>query len=172
VLTIKYQDVSIKYHDRGITEALCLMSGVLHFISLFFILTLTITLAKFAAMKRLAIILLVPIMLLQSCAGLFMMTVFYANRDYIAKNLCDYRNRPVSTCGGSCVLTESLKKEQEREEKQPELKFKEIQLLLNHTISALTKTPVMVTIQHSYATYVKPIYTIQFTSTIFHPPLA
>jgi flagellar basal body-associated protein FliL len=148
------------------------MSGVLHLISLFFILILTITLPKFAGMKRLAVILLVPIMLLQSCAGLFMMTVFYANRDYIAKNLCDYRNRPVSTCGGSCVLAESLKKEQEREEKQPDLKFKEIQLLLNHATNVFTKTPVMVTVQQSYATYIKPIYTIQFTSTIFHPPLA
>jgi hypothetical protein len=122
-------------------------------------------------MKRLAVILLVPIMLLQSCAGLFMMTVFYANRDYIAKNLCDYRNRPVSTCGGSCVLAESLKKEQEREEKQPDLKFKEIQLLLSHTTSVLTKIPVMVKVQPSYATYVRPIYTSQFTSNIFHPPL-
>ena len=122
-------------------------------------------------MKRLAVILLVPIMLLQSCAGLFIMTAFYANRDYIAKNLCDYRNRPVSTCGGSCVLTESLKKEQEREEKHPDLKFKEVQLLLSHTISTLKKAPLIATVQQSYATYVKPIYTDQFISTIFHPPL-
>ncbi|MFC6098970.1 hypothetical protein [Olivibacter domesticus] len=122
-------------------------------------------------MKRLAVILLVPMMLLQSCAGLFIMTAFYANRDYIAKNLCDYRNRPVSMCGGSCVLTESLKKEQEREEKQPDLKFKEVQLLLSHTVSTLTKTPVAAIVQLSYATYVKPIYTIEIIATIFHPPL-
>lgn len=100
------------------------------------------------------------------------MTAFYANRSYIAKNLCDYRDRPVSMCGGSCVLTENLKKEQEREEKQPDLKFKEMQLLVIHTVNTITKAPLLATLEQSYPTYIKPLYTTQFTSSIFHPPLA
>lgn len=45
---------------------------------------------------------------------------FYANRSYIASNLCENKDNPVSDCHGSCYLTNELAKSVEvtKESKQ------------------------------------------------------
>lgn len=39
---------------------------------------------------------------------------FYANRDYIAKNLCENRDKPLLHCCGRCQLKKKLKEENQK----------------------------------------------------------
>ncbi|MEZ0540960.1 hypothetical protein [Fibrella arboris] len=41
---------------------------------------------------------------------------FELNRDFIAKNLCENRNRPQLNCDGKCYLAKKLKARQDRED--------------------------------------------------------
>ncbi|WP_166335368.1 hypothetical protein [Sphingobacterium chungjuense] len=52
----------------------------------------------------------------QSISVLGVYASFYANRDYIAKNLCAYRNVKNSACGGECILMKKLKQAQEQQD--------------------------------------------------------
>lgn len=123
-------------------------------------------------LKRLAVTFIIPLILLQSCAGLFMMTAFYANQSYIANNLCENRNTSMApTCGGTCVLMKKLKKERERENKNPELKFKDFQLLAGLDDFKTLKQP-LVTVKKETSFYEGDLlYHAPTLASIFHPPL-
>lgn len=43
---------------------------------------------------------------------------FELNRDFIAKNLCENRNRPQLNCDGKCFLAKKLKAQQDREDRE------------------------------------------------------
>ena len=43
---------------------------------------------------------------------------FKINQDFIAAELCDYKDKPMSNCNGKCYLSKQLKKQEEKEEKQ------------------------------------------------------
>ena len=49
-------------------------------------------------------------------------TSFWAKQDYIAKILCENRSKPVMKCGGTCYLSKKLKKEDHRDQENPERK--------------------------------------------------
>ena len=48
---------------------------------------------------------------LQTFSQALILAKFYANQDYIAKNLCENRNRPELHCNGKCCLKKKLDKE-------------------------------------------------------------
>jgi hypothetical protein len=50
-------------------------------------------------------------------------TSFWANQNYIAKILCENRTRPVMRCGGNCYLSKQLKKEDHKDQENPERKI-------------------------------------------------
>jgi hypothetical protein len=45
---------------------------------------------------------------------------FYANQDYIAKNLCENRGNPKMRCCGRCMLRKRLAKDANQEQNNPE----------------------------------------------------
>ena len=47
---------------------------------------------------------------------------FYANQDYIAKNLCENRKKPKSCCAGKCQLKKRLNKETNEDKQSNERK--------------------------------------------------
>ncbi len=116
--------------------------------------------------------LLVPILLLQSSAGLFIMTAFYANRSYIAQNLCENRsNEFAASCAGQCVLMKKLKKQQEKEQKLPDLKVKEVQLI-GQQISNLSILPEFIMeLPRPVSLYREEAAQDPDLTPIFHPPL-
>lgn len=123
-------------------------------------------------MKSLVVTLLIPVVLLQSCAGLFMMTAFYANRSFIAKNLCENRNNELaSVCGGQCVLMKKLKKQQDNENKHPELKLKELQLFGHIEQSTVLQELLPVLQMNTGYPGLSISYHQPVLSSIFHPPL-
>jgi len=121
-------------------------------------------------MKRLFIGLMAMLLLLQSSSGLVIMSAFYANRSYIAKNLCENRFNLNSACHGQCVLMKKLKKEMEREQKQPDLKFKEVQFLIPK-IDLPAKAIVCQTPPPVHPVFDQPLFSSEYITGIFHPPL-
>ena len=67
--------------------------------------------------KKVFAILLSLSFLLQ-CSGYLLIYIdFIANQDYIAKNLCENRNRPEMKCNGKCQLCKRLKVEDKKQNK-------------------------------------------------------
>jgi hypothetical protein len=62
--------------------------------------------------RRLATLCLLLALLLQTFSKLLVITDFYANRDYIARNLCvNRKNATAISCYGTCQLNKRLKQE-------------------------------------------------------------
>ena len=99
---------------------------------------------------------------------------YRVNRDYIAKNLCENRDKPMMNCNGQCYLAKQLKaaeqKEQksnsERLEKMPEvvLAFQAIEPVF----SALFSAPIA--IENHFST--QECFPNAAAKGFFHPPRA
>ena len=72
-------------------------------------------------------------------SGTFRETTIYIsfklNQKYIAENLCVNKDKPVSSCGGSCYLKEQLEKSQEKEMESPMPKYE-----YNHPIQFINNS--------------------------------
>jgi hypothetical protein len=71
---------------------------------------------------------------------------FKLNRDYIAKVLCENRERPQMHCNGKCYLAKKLKQQQEKQDKETSEKVQ------NTPIIQLFTSPF-----HSYSFETSPV---------------
>jgi hypothetical protein len=74
--------------------------------------------------------LLLLVVFLQTFSKVVTYVDFCVHRDYIARNLCENRDRPVIDCGGRCVLRKQLAKEDKEDKNMPEKKEKNSNVLL------------------------------------------
>ena len=95
---------------------------------------------------------------------------FYANQDYIAKNLCENRDKPMMHCCGRCQLRKRLNREADQDKNNPERRPENKQevFFLDKTVAALT-APVFNCVDLSYAPY-KGDRPVDRAAGIFHPP--
>lgn len=70
--------------------------------------------------KQIPVALLLLAILLQSFSKAVIFTDFYANRDYIAKNLCENRRTPIIHCYGRCQLNKRLLQDEKQDSNNPE----------------------------------------------------
>ena len=70
-------------------------------------------------MKKVVAIFLVNVILLQCSMKLLIFVCFEANKDYIARTLCENRDKPQIHCNGKCYLAKKIKKQEEQENKIP-----------------------------------------------------
>jgi hypothetical protein len=95
---------------------------------------------------------------------------FYANQDYIAKNLCENRDRPIMHCCGRCHLRKRLNREADQDKNNPERRAENKQevLFLDETATML-KAPVLGSVTLPYSPFVggQPV---DRAAGIFHPP--
>lgn len=68
-------------------------------------------------MKKVLVIFLLFLFTIQTTKGLWIISSFHINRDYIAKNICINRFDKIPTCKGQCFLTSELNKEQNENKK-------------------------------------------------------
>lgn len=68
--------------------------------------------------KYLAITLLVVLMTIP-LSKTIMLVHFYINQDYIAANLCQFKEIEENSCNGKCVLSEQLKQTEDTEKELP-----------------------------------------------------
>ena len=93
---------------------------------------------------------------------------FYANRNFVARNLCINRSRPRLKCDGLCQLSKKLKEDSRKEESNSggrfEGKLEFSSFLLNHEDCC---TPVQLENDFLVLNSGKPI---QRSTSLFHPP--
>jgi len=108
--------------------------------------------------------------LLQTFSQVVIVAEYYANKDFIAKNLCENRDKPMMHCNGKCCLKKKLAKEAGNQAPSPRnQKYEQVVNLF----CADTKFE----IQHGVPTNVSNQYfsnndlrTFSFHPSIFHPP--
>ncbi|MFZ4545431.1 MAG: hypothetical protein ACOYOA_15365, partial [Saprospiraceae bacterium] len=66
-------------------------------------------------MLRFVIFTLLFAIILQVCGRSWIVVYYECNKDYIAKNLCENRDRPDLKCHGKCKLMKLMEKERQKE---------------------------------------------------------
>ncbi|WP_052316270.1 hypothetical protein [Cyclobacterium marinum] len=123
-------------------------------------------------MKNKAVLLMSIIMLIQGSMSIWIMASFYANREYIIKNECINRFVPNSSCGGQCVLMQSLQKEQERDQGKAEIELKGIQLFVQLEEISTSLVPDLRIKFWAYSPYQQLFLGNKHSRSVFRPPIA
>ena len=84
-------------------------------------------------MKKILVILLTLLVFIQPLSKVWIFVSFKINQDYIAKNLCENRAKPILKCNGKCQLMKKLKQADKDEEKQtPQTNKEKLEVLYCH----------------------------------------
>ena len=121
-------------------------------------------------MKFIAVPILILLLMAQTFSKWFVEISFNLNRDYIAKNLCENRYRPILKCNGNCVLMKKMKQEEKKEQDAPPVKLEIASIVLSsRSFFATAEAPVFISrIRYSIAgNSGKPV---DRAAAIFHPP--
>ena len=95
---------------------------------------------------------------------------FYANQDYIAKNLCENRGNPLMHCCGRCLLRKRLAHEANQDKNNPERRAdNKNEVLFLEDLSAGPIAPLVGSAKLSYRFYTAG-GPIDRSNGIFHPP--
>ncbi|NSL87616.1 hypothetical protein [Chitinophaga solisilvae] len=121
-------------------------------------------------MKRLLSILLLCITLLQSTGNCWIVAAFYLNRNHIAETLCINRFDRIPVCRGACFLDSQLSQQERREEKAPDIKYKEMTLFCVH-IADLPEQSLPGKNISSLQLYKSPYFPHLYTQQVFKPPV-
>jgi hypothetical protein len=122
-------------------------------------------------LKKIVVIFFLGVFVFQCTSNLFILYSFFINRDYISENLCINRFDKIPTCKGQCYLGEKLKENEKKEQKFPNLKVKETQLLFHQEISKLN-----ISVYTNNGLFDNPLifslhaYSSNYLTDIFHPP--
>lgn len=95
---------------------------------------------------------------------------FYANQEYIAKNLCENRDKPMMHCYGRCQLRKRLNREadQDKNNAGQRAENKQEVLFLDRFTAALAM-PTLTCFDLPYSSYIGQD-PIDRAADIFHPP--
>jgi hypothetical protein len=122
-------------------------------------------------MKRAIAILFLIVFVFQSTSTLWIMASFYAQREYISKNICVNRFDAIPACKGQCYLTKQLKENEKKEQNFPDLKQKEIQLFFQDDLPfEFSKT--IFEVRLNKLNYKDYFLSSEYLFSVFHPPKA
>lgn len=90
-------------------------------------------------MHRIIAICLLTALLMNTFSRVAVYSGFKRNRQYIAKTLCENRNKPQLHCNGRCYLAKKIKQAEEKEKRQEEQDQKPVlpAALLSDTLNVL-----------------------------------
>ncbi len=110
--------------------------------------------------------------LLQTFSQVVIVGSYYANKDFIAKNLCENRDKPRMHCDGKCCLKKKLAKEGKEQAPTSRNQKSEqvINLFCSHNQFIITP-PVFFLSSVSHLSY-DELHTCAYHHSIFHPPSA
>lgn len=94
---------------------------------------------------------------------------FYANQDYIAKNLCENRGNPKMHCCGRCILRKRLARDANQEQNNPERRADNKEVLFVEEEMAKLDMPVVSETLLPYGTLIAGAPVDRY-ATIDHPP--
>lgn len=109
--------------------------------------------------------------MLQSAENFMIVVQYEINKDYIAKNLCENKAKPMMHCNGKCHLRKQLQ-QQEKKENSPfnstKEKFELQYFSENNSLINYKNTSEQLIYHSSY----KAVPYSKHLSSIFHPPQA
>ncbi|MBD2701258.1 hypothetical protein IC229_11465 [Spirosoma sp. BT702] len=98
---------------------------------------------------------------------------YHANRDYIARVLCQNRNRPDLHCNGQCYLAKRLKAQQEKQDKETTQRVQNspvVQLFCTDFLGfTFTATSITDREKTTFSYLLKPYLVLR--SAVFQPPI-
>lgn len=106
----------------------------------------------------------------QSTSNVWIVTSFYINRDYIAKELCINRFDKVPLCKGKCYLEKKMSDNEKEEQKIPTVKEKEIQLYFCPITPTFFHSNTPIEVSKSIVVKQNDNIKSTFLYSIFHPP--
>ncbi|MFI5196472.1 MAG: hypothetical protein ACHQD8_05235 [Chitinophagales bacterium] len=121
-------------------------------------------------MKKFFAILAFLGILFQTFSQVVIIAEYYANKDYIAKNLCENRNKPQMHCDGKCCLKKKLANEGKEQAPSPRNQKSEqvVNLFCGHTDVGI-KPYFIKSLPVRYFSY-NDLRTSAFYHSVFHPP--
>ena len=121
--------------------------------------------------KSVAIFVFVAI-LLQALNQVVIVGQYYANKDYIAKNLCENRSKPSLHCNGKCYLKKKLAKEGKEQAPNPRHQKSEQDINL-FCSNARIELPRCVSVELRIKYFIQnDLGTSSFHHSVFRPPSA
>lgn len=122
-------------------------------------------------MKKAVLYFLLLLFVFQCTSNFWIISSFYINREFIAKELCVNRFDAIPVCKGKCFLDKKLADHQKDEQRFPNLKEKETQFYYvvesdptNHLVPGANYETTLVVIKK------EDRLTSAFLYSIFHPP--
>lgn len=115
-------------------------------------------------------ILLIFTLLVQSTSQLWIWATFEIYRDYISANLCINRFDAIPVCKGSCFFEKQLNENEKQQQKLPDVKTKEINLICQNQPDALPQQTLAVEKKSSYPTYNIIFISSEHLRSVFKPP--
>ena len=125
---------------------------------------------KFGITKKIIAICVVLGVLLHSFSQIVIVGTYYANKDFIAKNLCENRNKPKMHCHGKCYLKKKLDKDSK--EHAPSSRNQKIEHVVDMFYSETTCN-LKFTFHNEYVkNYIiyDDLLISSFPHAVFHPP--
>ena len=109
--------------------------------------------------------------LFQCSAYVLIYADFAANQDYIAKNLCENRDKPDMKCNGKCQLCKRLKAEDRKENKGLPAGKNLKQNTLFSSAKNIFNSAAVNNDANQYASYSNASFSSLHKQGVFHPPL-
>ncbi len=98
------------------------------------------------------------------------MAAFKINQAYIAANLCINRFEAIPVCKGSCYLENQLNLDQKQQQKYPDFKIKEINLLYENLSVETFQHPLFIGRNISYPAHNTFFNSSEHLRSVFKPP--
>lgn len=122
-------------------------------------------------MKKSILFILLLSFLYQSTSSIWIITSFYINQDYIAKNICVNRFDAIPVCNGKCFLEKELSTDAEKEQQIPNIKNKEVHPLFLQVVNYKPVTAYIQTFtQIDYPEYTSNFILSKLVFSVFQPP--
>lgn len=125
-------------------------------------------------MKNAVLYILVFATLLPTVSQWGTVAYYHANKDYIARVLCENRDKPELHCDGHCYLAKRLKAQQDKQDKETTERVQNtpvVQLFCDSNQAFLFHPVITELLSSATSGYVVPAYMAPVTS-FFHPPCA
>jgi hypothetical protein len=120
--------------------------------------------------KALAIVLCLCV-LTQCIARLGVLGWYQLHKDFIAKTLCENRDKPAMKCCGKCYLRKQLKKVEDNDHSKKPLRVDKSEIFVCILPASITTSipyiPVEASVQHPG---VKQLHDCSLPQSVFHPP--
>ncbi|HOA38960.1 MAG TPA: hypothetical protein PLQ32_01080 [Flavihumibacter sp.] len=121
--------------------------------------------------RHIAAAYLLLLTLLKLAAVPFACMEYALNKDYIAANLCENRNKPAMKCFGTCQLEKQLAKNADIPGTTNQKSFTTISIDYFDGIDSIDLPLFSKDIRLQYG-FIEKLRFNQFTNLVFHPPLA